>query len=234
MFSKRSEEAELMDNLQLSNEALRQNLDELETINTWLGGYKVVLNALDFLKPELENSSTPITVADLGCGGGDTLRQMAKWFREMQIRASLTGIDANNFMLEYATPKARNLPEITFQQLDIFSEDFKKQRYDILVCSLFCHHFPDQSLTQLLKQIYAQANIGVIINDLHRHPLAYYSIKALTQFFSKSYLVKNDAPLSVLRAFRRNELEEILKAAGIKSYRLKWQWAFRFQLILLK
>ena len=220
MFSKRSEEAELMDDLQLNNEALRQNLDELETINTWLGGYNVVIKTLKFLRPKLEKKSE-ITVADLGCGGGDTLRKMAQWFRQQNVKASLTGIDANKFMLEYAAPKAQPFPEITFRQHDIFSEDFKQQRYDLLVCSLFCHHFPDEVLIRLLKQIHAQANIAVIINDLHRHPLAYYSIKALTQIFSKSYLVKNDAPLSVLRAFKRKELEQILASAGIKNYRLK-------------
>ncbi|MFC5271239.1 methyltransferase domain-containing protein [Adhaeribacter terreus] len=234
MFKKRSEEAELMDDLQLSNEALRQNLDELETINTWLGGYNVVLKTLAFLQPKLEKLPRPITVADLGCGGGDTLRQMAQWFRKQNLEVSLNGVDANKFMLEYAAPKAQPFHEITFQQQDIFSEEFKRQRYDILVCSLFCHHFPDYLLVQLLEQIYAQANVAVIINDLHRHPLAYYSIKGLTQVFSKSYLVKNDAPLSVLRAFRRKELEVILAAAGIKNYRLKWQWAFRWQLVLIK
>ncbi|MBK0403338.1 methyltransferase domain-containing protein [Adhaeribacter sp. BT258] len=223
-----------MDDLQLSNEALRQNLDELETINTWLGGYNVVLKTLLFLQPKLAQLPRPVTVADLGCGGGDTLRQMTRWFRKQNLKASLTGIDANNFMLEYAAPKAQHFPEITFQQHDIFSEAFKQQRYDVLVCSLFCHHFSDEQLVELLKQIYAQANVAVIINDLHRHPLAYYSIKGLTQVFSKSYLVKNDAPLSVLRAFRRKELEAILAVAGIANYRLKWQWAFRWQLVLLK
>lgn len=234
MFKKRSEETELMDDLELSNDALRQNLDELETINTWLGGYNVVLKSLSFLRPKLEALPAPITIADLGCGGGDTLRQMAAWFRQQNLQACLTGIDANNFMLAYAAPKARPFPEITFQQHDIFSENFKQQRFDILVCSLFCHHFPDEALVQLLKQIYAQANVAVIINDLHRHPLAYYSIKALTQVFSSSYLVKNDAPLSVLRAFHRKELEVILTAAGIENFRLKWHWAFRWQLVLLK
>jgi hypothetical protein len=67
---------------------------------------------------------------------------------------------------------------------------------------------------------------------LHRHPVAYYSIKALTNLFSGSYLVKNDAPLSVLRAFRKKELQNLLLAAGIKNYSLRWKWAFRWQLIL--
>ena len=80
--------------------------------------------------------------------------------------------------------------------------------------------------------------VGFFINDLHRHPFAYYSIKWLTKLFSKSYLVKNDAPLSVLRGFKKKELEMFNfqcsppdRRAGILNARLKWKWAFRWLLI---
>ena len=69
---------------------------------------------------------------------------------------------------------------------------------------------------------------GFFINDLHRHPLAYYLIKWLTKLFSKSYLVKYDAPLSVARAFKKKEWEILLKDAGITNYTIQWQWAFRY------
>jgi 2-polyprenyl-3-methyl-5-hydroxy-6-metoxy-1,4-benzoquinol methylase len=232
MFKKRSEELELMDDLLLAEEALRRNLDELEVINQRLGGYKVVTNALETLLPELRKLNRKITIADLGCGGGDTLREMAVWCQEKKLPVALKGIDANNFMLQYATLKCVAYPEITFQQQNIFSEEFARQRYDIIVCSLFCHHFSDADLATFFQQFAKQARTAVIINDLHRHPVAYYSIKALTNLFSGSYLVKNDAPLSVLRAFRKKELQNLLLAAGIKNYSLRWKWAFRWQLIL--
>lgn len=234
MFKNRATEAELMDDLSLEGAALRQNLDELEIINTWLGGNKVVTNALTGLLPLLSQKNKPVSVADLGCGGGDLLRVCAKWAAKNQVPMQLTGIDANAFMVEYATGKCRDFPNIKFQQENIFSATFSHQSFDILICSLFCHHFSDQELILLLKKMYAQAKTGIIINDLHRNPIAYYSIKAITKLFSKSYLVKNDAPLSVLRAFKSQELEAILKAAGIQNYKLRWKWAFRWQLIIYK
>ena len=78
-----------------------------------------------------------------------------------------------------------------------------------------------------------QARLGIIVNDIHRHPLAYYSIKWLTGLFSKSAMVKFDAPLSVLRAFTRKELEQILLKAEIEHYELSWKWAFRWQLVII-
>ncbi len=232
MFKHRTAELELMDDLELSSKDLRRNLDELEIINKRLGGYKVVTGALKTLSPELKKLNREITIADLGCGGGDTLREMAKWTRKQNLKVSFTGIDANNFMLEYAQPKCHNFPEITFSQQNIFTEDFKKQQFDIVVCSLFCHHFSDVDLVSFFQQFRKQAKVAVIINDLHRHPLAYYSIKTLTKLFSRSYLVKNDAPLSVLRAFRKTELQNLLQTAGITNYKLRWKWAFRWQLII--
>ncbi|MCH5683887.1 hypothetical protein LWM68_06210 [Niabella sp. W65] len=70
------------------------------------------------------------------------------------------------------------------------------------------------------------------INDLHRHTLAWWSIKILTAIFSRSYLVKNDAPVSVLRGFRKREWQQLFKKAGIEAT-VSWQWAFRY-LILYK
>lgn len=69
---------------------------------------------------------------------------------------------------------------------------------------------------------------GFFINDLQRHPLAYYSIKWITSLFSKSYLVKNDAPLSVARGFTKKEWIEIFRSAGISNFSIKWKWAFRY------
>ena len=220
-----------MDDLTLANDALRQNLDELETINTWLGGYQPVLNGLDRLRNKL-SVGRPLRVADLGSGGGDTLRHVARWARKNEINVELTGIDANPFMLEYATAKSREYPEISFRELDIFSPEFQALPYDAPMCSLFCHHFTDDELVVMLRQWQRQAQAAVIINDLHRHWLAYHSIKWLTRLLGGSYLVRHDAPLSVARAFQRADWVALLARAGISTYELRWRWAFRWQLII--
>ena len=221
-----------MDDLTLANDALRQNLDELETINTWLGGYQPVLNALQRLKSQFP-AGRPLRLADLGSGGGDTLRHVARWASKNGVAAELTGIDANAFMLEYASAKSREYPEISYRQFDIFSPEFQAQPFDVLTCSLFCHHFTDEELVTLLRQWQQQAGVAVVINDLHRHWLAYHSIKWLTRLLGGSYLVRHDAPLSVARAFRRKDWVALLARAGITRYELRWRWAFRWQVIII-
>lgn len=220
-----------MDDLTLATDALRRNLDELETINTWLGGYAPVTGGLALLRPAFV-IGRPLRLADVGCGGGDTLRVVARWARRHQHTVELTGIDANAFMIAYARDKCTDWPEIAFQQLDIFSEAFRRQTFDVITCSLFCHHFADDELAQLLRQLAGQARLGVIINDLHRHPLAYYSIRWLTRLLGGSHLVQHDAPLSVARAFRRADLLAICAQAGVVVQQLRWRWAFRWEVVL--
>ncbi|MFC6997132.1 methyltransferase domain-containing protein [Rufibacter roseus] len=234
MFNQRSTDLELMDDLSLTGEDLRQNLKELEFINRWLGGHEVVRQGLNQILAHPFSASfqkNSLKIADLGSGGGDTLKMVAQWARSKNIKVELTGVDANAFMVTYGTKYCQEYPEISFQQADVFSPEFAAQKYDIIICSLFLHHFTSEAMVRLLSQLRQQARIAVLVNDLHRHPLAYYSIKSLTRAFSKSYLVKNDAPLSVLRAFSKKDWQEILKQASVQQYRLHWKWAFRWLLV---
>jgi 2-polyprenyl-3-methyl-5-hydroxy-6-metoxy-1,4-benzoquinol methylase len=233
MFEKRSYQAELMDDLSLANDALRKNLDELELINKYLGGNEVVINALEKLqRKKIFDPQKTIKIADLGCGGGDTLRSIAQWATKRNLSVELIGIDANQFMLDYAQEKAKqHHANIHFKKIDIFSAEFEQERYDICLCSLFCHHFTEEELALIFKKVQKNTRLAFIINDLHRHWFAYYSIKYITKILNGSYLVQNDAPLSVLRAFRRKELENLLDSVGFTRYELRWRWAFRYQMI---
>ncbi|HEY5823863.1 MAG TPA: SAM-dependent methyltransferase, partial [Cyclobacteriaceae bacterium] len=135
-------------------------------------------------------------------------------------------------IVDYAKKNTIAYSEIKYEAINIFSEEFRKQQFDIVLATLFTHHFTNEELIDLFKSLAKQARIGIVINDLHRHWFAFHSIKWLTYFFSKSYMVKADGPLSVLRAFHKNELISILNRAGITNYTLRWRWAFRWELII--
>lgn len=229
-FSKRSETVEIMDDLNCSGPVVDQTLVELEFINKWLGGNAVTLNGLNRI---LKNCASPsIKIADLGCGGGDMLMLIKAHLAKNSRKATFTGIDANPHIISYAKKNTAAHAEINFKAIDVFSNEFRREGFDIVFATLFFHHFTRDQLIDLFTHLNNTTRCGVVINDLHRHPLAYYSIKFLTKIFSKSPMVINDAPLSVHRGFTRAELEEILSTAGIFSYSLKWKWAFRWQLII--
>ena len=96
--------------------------------------------------------------------------------------------------IEFAKKKAM-FKNVQFIVSDYKLVNFENKKPDIIFSSLFCHHFTDDELIKMLQWMKENAKLGFFINDLQRHPLAYHSIKYITKFFSKSYLVKNDCAL---------------------------------------
>ena len=69
-----------------------------------------------------------------------------------------------------------------------------------------------------------------MINDLHRHKLAYYLFKLLCITISNKTIIE-DGLTSVLRGFKRQELIQISEAMNA-DFSVKWKWAFRYQWLL--
>ncbi len=222
------EEEEIMDDFNCDGAVVDQTLKELHLINTYLGGNKI---STDGILELIKNNTQPqYSIVDLGCGGGDTLTLFAQLGKRKHLDLQLTGIDANSYIVDYAIQNTDG--NYNFQALNIFSDDFKKQQFDIAHCSLFLHHFDEEEIVAFFEQLNQQCNIGILINDLHRHPISYYFTKWLLTAWSKSEMVKYDSVLSVAKSFTRKELKQYLAQAGITNYRLKWRWAFRWELVI--
>jgi hypothetical protein len=222
---------EIMDDFTLKGDVFRDTLDKLEIINRLLGGNKVTIKGLKkLLKNQSKNKI--ITIVDLGCGNGDILRDIARFGRKNDYSFKLIGIDANFAAIDYAKKLSKMYSELSFKTVNIFSEDFKKQSYDIVLCTLFLHHFKNDEIMSFLKITIQKATIGVVVNDLHRHKLAYYLFK-LIGLFIKNKMVREDGLTSVLRAFKRKDLENISKQIKV-YFSIQWKWAFRYLWILKK
>ena len=230
-LASRSTGIELMDDLNCSGEVVSQTLKELEFINKWLGGNAVTVSAIKKLIYNWPREKT-LHIADLGCGGGDMLRVIHSLASRKGIRVHLTGIDANPEIISYARENLSDIPEAEFLALDVFSDAFRSLKFDVVIGTLFFHHFSSPDLIRFFSDVKSRVSLGIVINDIHRHFLAYHSIRLLTRAFSKSYMVKHDAPLSVARAFTREEFTEMLQKAGFQDFSIQWKWAFRWQIII--
>lgn len=227
-YATRSRQAEMMDDLTCSGPVVRRTLRELEVINARLGGNRVTLDGVRELVKSVPPH--PLTLADLGCGGGDIARMLLSEFERTGQAIAVTGVDANPEIVAIAAEHHGD--RIHFVAMDIFSEEFRCMEFDIVTATLFFHHFTSEQLVGFIKQLLTQVKVGVVINDIHRHWLAYHSIRILTGVFSRSPMVRHDAPVSVMRAFTRKELKEILDAAGATDYTIRWRWAFRWQVVI--
>lgn len=230
IFEKRSEEKELMDDLDCSGEELEQTLRELKTINRWLGGNHVTTDGLAKIMNRRPQAS--YRIADIGCGGGDMIGIMNRWAKSRNLTADFLGIDANRNIIELAKVRLSEVTNVRWRVQNVFDPTFSQEKVDLVTCTLFTHHFTDHELVNLIRAFRSKASLGIVINDLHRHWFAFHSIRILTGIFSKSPMVRNDASLSVLRSFKKADWERILRAAGIESFEIRWFWAFRWQILI--
>lgn len=227
-FAQRSSEKELLDEENIPLADLHQNLKELAFINTFLGGFSVTRFGLSQL---LLDKTKTYHLADIGCGGGDNLIAIANWAKKNNVKVELSGIDMKMEAIAYAEKNCSKYPNIHFIVSDYKLTQFKEP-VDVIVSSLFCHHLNEQELMECILWMSQNARTGFLINDLQRNKIAYYSIKWLTALFSKSYLVKNDAAVSVSRGFKKRELNELLRKSGVKNYSISWKWAFRYLIVV--
>ena len=221
-YSRRSYEKELLDRDDIPFNDIQQNMRELDFINTFLGGHSITIYGLKKLLGDRKN----ISVCEIGCGGGDNLNAINNWAIKNKVEVSFTGVDINPNCIIYAQKKSK-IKNINFITSDYKLVEFSKKP-DVIFSSLFCHHFTDEELIRMMKWMKANSQIGFFVNDLHRHPLSYHFIKFASRLFSSSYLVKNDAPLSVLRGFKKDDWLYILKQAEVTKYTIEWKWAFRY------
>lgn len=227
-FTQRSYEPELLDSPNIHRELLFRNLRELDFINRTLGGHSISLSGI---KQLLTDKSKTYHIIDIGCGGGDAMKEIARWAERHEYKVVLTGVDMNADCIDFTKKACDAFSNITGVVMDY--RDFLKENknIDIIHCSLFCHHLKDDELIELFGYMNKHARVGFVINDLERHWFAYYSIKILTRMFNGSALVKNDAPVSVLRGFKKQELESLLKKAQVQNADVAWEWAFRYLIV---
>ena len=195
---------ELMDG-DCSYEEFRDCLRSLQRVNRWLLGYRPTLAWLERLPRGLRD---PIHILDVGSGGGDLLRQIARWARRRGIAVQLTGVDLNPYAARAAAESTSKEYEITWVTGDAMSYR-PEMKIDVVVSSLTAHHLENDQIVALLRWMEATAQIGWFINDLERAEWSY----RMFGWVPWHPIVRHDGPVSFKRAFRREDWLRLLALA---------------------
>ncbi len=220
MFLKKYSQPEMMDDFSIQDERIDLALRELRRINYFLGGNNGSKRSISKLISD--NSDKRISLLDAGSGASDVLDDLKKKYRSVQV----ISLDRNKRVCTFIKKNSNLKPIVVCA--DAFNLPFKEKSVDIIHSSLFLHHFDSPSLLKLLAGFNAVAKRGIIINDLRRSLRAFLGIKMLTALFSKSVLVKNDAPISVRKGFSKSELKNLLIKTNLQKYEIHKKWAFRW------
>ncbi|PSQ97212.1 MAG: methyltransferase type 11 [Bacteroidetes bacterium SW_9_63_38] len=234
-FSSRSRQSEWMDDPDVSGEALTQALRNLRQINVLFGGYRASATVLT----PLLRSRESLRVLDVGSGTGDYPDRFVRWGQRRDTSVEAVGVDLNPVTVgrgrawldETLPPVLR--PRVRLDIGDALALPYDNDAFDVTHAALFLHHIHGPDAVQLLHEMNRVSRLGVVINDLHRHPLAYAGIWVLSRLLRMSPMVQHDGPISVLRGFRKAELFALADRADLPTPTIRWHWAFRWTLSTL-
>lgn len=233
-FKERSTEEEIIDDFNLAGEEVVKTFQTIERVNSLLGGNKTFVDGVRKMIniSKLFRKKAPIVVCDLGCGSADGLRSLAKWGQNNKASLTLIGFDANAFIVKYASQQAVPYPSIQIKHQDIFDPKFSLDGTDLVTFNLCLHHFSATQNKWLLDKCRSEGVKAVLINDLHRHWLAYFLFGIFCRFTFANDIARKDGLLSILKGFKKHELRDLFNSEKDISMQLQWKWAFRYQMII--
>jgi ubiquinone/menaquinone biosynthesis C-methylase UbiE len=227
-FRQRSEELEHIDKGDYSPDEYERCMVELRRVNRFLGDAAI-------WRRELRNEAVRLplsdfSVLDVGAGTGELLRVAARWARKTGRRANMVGLELNARSAEGIIEESKNFSEVRSVRGDALRLPFKEGSFDFVICSLFTHHFTDDNVVSVLRELCRVASRRVFVIDLYRHPLAYFLYTTVGHLLFHNRLLREDGALSILRSFRPVELQQLAMRAQLKNIRVQRRFPFRLVL----
>lgn len=231
LAGRRAEQEELLDLGQGTSQEVAENLAEMQRINDVLGGTRALTR---HLFPRLLLHEGPVTVLDLGSGGGGLPLALVHWAQRVGLPLRVLAVDWSARNLKIAAQLASKRPEIRLVQADARYLPLGPVQVDYVISSLFMHHLAPDTLSWVLQQAYALTREAVIMSDLVRGWLPYLAFKLLQPIFARNYLTRHDGALSVRRAYTPAELSRLALHAGLPDTHIYTHFPWRMTLVVQK
>ncbi len=230
-FQRRSSELEHLDKGDYTAAEYEGCIVELQRVNRWLGDASALRGSL--LREIEATSAAMFSVLDVGAGSGELLRVIAEWAHGSGKSAQLVGLELNERSASAIHESQGTNQTIGLIALrgDALKLPFVDGAFDYAMCSLFTHHFQDEQVKAILRELARVARRKIFVIDLHRHPIAYFLYTTVGHLFLHNRLIREDGALSILRSFKPNELAHLAEAAGLKNARVWRRFPFRLVLV---
>lgn len=205
---RRPELAELMDDEHCDPELLRRTYAQFAVVNAVVSRWHRVYRR--FLRPALSRTE-PRTLLDIGSGGGDLPRAVARWAARDGFALAVTAIDPDPRAHAFATARPAR-PGLVFRRA--WTADLVAQgaRFDLVTSNHVLHHLDAAQLDGLLRDSATLCRRVAVHGDIRRSTAAYAAFGLGTwPFFHRSF-IRADGLTSIRRSFTRAELEALAPA----------------------
>jgi 2-polyprenyl-3-methyl-5-hydroxy-6-metoxy-1,4-benzoquinol methylase len=214
---------ELLDGPLDDRSAVAANLRDLRRVNRLLGGVDLSWRALAALVGDPSaagraGGGSPVTLLDVGTGAADIPVALVARARREGRPLEITAIDSRPEILTEALASSPGLAQEPGVRLSVGDGRALAQpdrSFDVVHSSMVIHHLEPDEAVAFLREMARVASRGVIVNDLVRSRLGWVGAWLISHLLTRSRYTRNDAPLSVRRAYTVAELGELLATAGL-------------------
>ncbi|RPE78890.1 MULTISPECIES: class I SAM-dependent methyltransferase [unclassified Frondihabitans] len=194
---------ELMDDPDCDVVALDRTYRHFALVNCVVSGWRRIYERR--IRPLATASPSPLTVLDIGSGGGDVARALAAWSRRDGHPISVTAIDPD----PRAHAFALSLPPddgVRYERTASRALVEEGRVFDVVVSNHVLHHLAGDELTALLDDSRVLARRLAIHNDIARSRTAYAAYSAVTRVGFAGSFIRPDGLLSIRRSYTPAEL----------------------------
>ncbi|MGH7549362.1 MAG: methyltransferase domain-containing protein [Gemmatimonadota bacterium] len=206
---------------------------ELERVNLRLGGYRATVGPLrELLGREAE---ADLSILDVAGGDGRSAVQLVERLASPRARVTAWVLDMGPLSTALAARRVSAGGRIMAVRGDARQLPFPDRSVDVVHSAAFLHHLGVDDACDVLVEMCRVSRRFVLVNDLVRSWIAAGSIWVLTRLLSENRLIRHDGPLSVLKAFRPEELLRLARAGGpsVGGFRWRLERSFPYRMTLI-
>ncbi|MBT2287700.1 methyltransferase domain-containing protein [Paenibacillus albidus] len=228
-LSVRAQEEELMDDFSMGGEELSEALQHLRRLNQIFAAPGPTKAGVEKLW-EVAGCPRTLSILDVGAGSGDVNHKLLQWADQKGIRLKVTLVDLTEEACKEARFLFRNEPRVQVQQADV--KELADASADIVTGSQFVHHFDGDHLVDIVSHMRRASKYGVVINDIHRHPVSYTAVWIVTRLISRNRYIRHDGPLSVAKGFKSRDWQELQHRLQAEAMTYAWKPLFRYSVVI--
>lgn len=192
----------------------------------FFGGRRPITAEIEKFLRESPIPDRALTLLDVGSGSGDLTTVAAGVFTSRGYSPRSIALDRDPTALALAASDG-----LTAVRGDALRLPFGDASIDLVTAVKFAHHFHGETLGRLVSEMTRVARTRVLLLDIRRHWLAYAGFVAWSRVFTHNRLVRFDGPLSVLRAFTRDELLDLAGQSPDFSWTVRSYAGFQLALV---
>ena len=205
LTSRDQDSRELMDDPNCDPEALNNTYGQFSVVNSMISRWYHIYRTR--IRPLFNDPSRQYSILDIGFGGGDIPRKLARWASKDNIELSVIGIETDLRAYRYAT--AGESPD-NVHYLYKSSEELISMglQFDVVISNHLLHHLDSEAFHSVLTEARQLSRQAVFFNDIKRSDVGYVLFNLLSRPVFRSSFITSDGLTSIKRSYTFRELQE--------------------------